>query len=180
MSVLSASRMTQGISVGHHDRTVAVLCITKNGVVRGKGWTRQTPSDALDATNWDGLCGTPWRNNLLLFEARGAFWGYGRFSPILMHLACIMLIMAGGRHVDDFTGVWGSNRRRKLNALCQRQLDANALSPTDAGGLAGKAIFFKTSCMGRVGRAAITLLYARHDARHFDTTETDSLGAALV
>ena len=30
-----ASRMTQGIFVGHHDRTGAVLCITKNGVVRG-------------------------------------------------------------------------------------------------------------------------------------------------
>ena len=29
-----ASRMTQGIFVGHHDRTGAVLCITKNGVVR--------------------------------------------------------------------------------------------------------------------------------------------------
>ena len=28
-----ASRMTQGIFVGHHDRTGAVLCITKNGVV---------------------------------------------------------------------------------------------------------------------------------------------------
>ena len=29
-----ANRMTQGIFVGHHDRTRAVLCITKNGVVR--------------------------------------------------------------------------------------------------------------------------------------------------
>ena len=28
-----ASRMTQGIFVGHHDRTGPVLCITKNGVV---------------------------------------------------------------------------------------------------------------------------------------------------
>ena len=37
-----ASRMTQGIFVGHHDRTGAVLRITKNGVVRGKSWTRQT------------------------------------------------------------------------------------------------------------------------------------------
>ena len=42
-----ASRMTQGIFVGHHDRTLAVLCVTKNGVVRGKSWTRQTLSDAL-------------------------------------------------------------------------------------------------------------------------------------
>ena len=55
-----ASRMTQGIFVGHHDRTGAALCITKNGIVRGKSWTRQTLSDAWDATNWDGLCGIPW------------------------------------------------------------------------------------------------------------------------
>ena len=31
-----ASHMTQGIFVGHHDRTGAVLCITRNGVVGGK------------------------------------------------------------------------------------------------------------------------------------------------
>ena len=31
-----ASRMTQGIFVGRHDRIVAVLCTTKKGVVRGK------------------------------------------------------------------------------------------------------------------------------------------------
>ena len=48
------------IFVGHHDRTGAVLCITKNGVVRGTIWTRQPLKDAWDATNWDGLCGTPW------------------------------------------------------------------------------------------------------------------------
>ena len=56
-----ASRMTQGIFVGRHDRTGAVLCITKNGVVRGKSWTRQTPSDDWESTNWEGLCGTPWQ-----------------------------------------------------------------------------------------------------------------------
>ena len=56
-----ASRMTQGIFVGHHDRTRAVLCITKNGVVRGKSWTRQTLSDGWESTNWDALCGTPWQ-----------------------------------------------------------------------------------------------------------------------
>ena len=32
--------MTQGIFVGHHDRTGAVLCNTKNGVARGKSWTK--------------------------------------------------------------------------------------------------------------------------------------------
>ena len=53
-----ASRMTQGNFVGHHDRTGAVWCISKNGVVRAKSWTRQTPSDAWEATTWDGLCGT--------------------------------------------------------------------------------------------------------------------------
>ena len=56
-----ASRMIQGILVGHHDRTGAVFCITKNGVVRGKSWTRQTLSDVWESTNWDGLCGTPWQ-----------------------------------------------------------------------------------------------------------------------
>ena len=52
--------MTQGIFVGYHDRTGAVLCITMNGVVRGKSCTRQTLSDAWDVTIWDGLRGTPW------------------------------------------------------------------------------------------------------------------------
>ena len=56
-----ASRMTQGIFVGHHDRTGAVLCITKDGVVRGKSWTRQTLSDAWESSNWEGLCATPWQ-----------------------------------------------------------------------------------------------------------------------
>ena len=56
-----ASRMTQGIFVGHHGRTGAVLCITKNGVVPRKNWTRQTLGGAWDATNWSGLCGTPWQ-----------------------------------------------------------------------------------------------------------------------
>ena len=37
------------------------MCITKNGVVRGKSWTRQTLSDAWESTNWGGLCGTPWQ-----------------------------------------------------------------------------------------------------------------------
>ena len=53
--------MTGGILVGHHDRTGAVLRITKTGVLRGKSWTRQTLSDAWESTNWEGLCGTPWQ-----------------------------------------------------------------------------------------------------------------------
>ena len=56
-----ASRMTHGIFVGHHDGTGAFLCITKNGVVRGQSWTRQTLCVAWDTTNWDSLCGTPWQ-----------------------------------------------------------------------------------------------------------------------
>ena len=53
--------MIQGIFVGHHDRTGAVLSISQNGVVRGKSWTRQTLSDAWESTNWEDLCGTPWQ-----------------------------------------------------------------------------------------------------------------------
>ena len=34
-----ASRMTQGIFVGHHDRTRAGLCSTNNGIVRRQSWT---------------------------------------------------------------------------------------------------------------------------------------------
>ena len=56
-----ASRMTQGIFVGHHGRTRAVVCITKNGVVRGKSWTRQTLSDPWESKNWEGLCATVWQ-----------------------------------------------------------------------------------------------------------------------
>ena len=41
------SRITQGIFVGHHDRTGAVLCITR-GVMRGDMWTRQFLKDAWD------------------------------------------------------------------------------------------------------------------------------------
>ena len=37
------------------------MCITKNGVVRGKSWTRQTLSDAWESMNWEGLCGIPWQ-----------------------------------------------------------------------------------------------------------------------
>ena len=56
-----ASRVTPGIFVGHHDRTGAVLRMTKNGVKRDKCWTRQPLNDAWDAASWDGLCVTPWQ-----------------------------------------------------------------------------------------------------------------------
>ena len=42
-----ASHMTQGIFVGHHDRTGAVSCVTKNGVVRGKKLDKTLGSDEL-------------------------------------------------------------------------------------------------------------------------------------
>ena len=54
-----ASRLTEGIYVDHHGGTAAVSCVTKNGVVRGKRWTRQPLNNAWDPTNWDVLCGTP-------------------------------------------------------------------------------------------------------------------------
>ena len=41
-----ASRMTQGIFVGHHDRTRAILYVAKSGIVRGKSRAQQTLSDA--------------------------------------------------------------------------------------------------------------------------------------
>ena len=61
VSVPLASPMTQGIFVGHHDRTGAVLWITNNGVVRGNSLAKQPLNDAWDAANWDGLCGTLWQ-----------------------------------------------------------------------------------------------------------------------
>ena len=57
VSVLLRARMTQEIFVGHHDRTRTVLWITKNGVVRGKNWTRQTLTRCLGI---DGLGGFVW------------------------------------------------------------------------------------------------------------------------
>ena len=54
-----ASRTTQGIIVGHHDRTGAVFVHHHKWIVRGKRWTRQLLSYARDATKWDGPCGTP-------------------------------------------------------------------------------------------------------------------------
>ena len=64
-----ACRMIQGVFVGHHDRTGAVLCITKDGVVWSKSWTRETLHDAWDATNWDDLCGIPWQMVTMDFES---------------------------------------------------------------------------------------------------------------
>ena len=59
---------SRNLFVGHRDRTGAVFCITKSGVVRGKSWTRQTISDAWESTNWEGLCGTPWQKKVTADE----------------------------------------------------------------------------------------------------------------
>ena len=42
-----------------------------------------------------------WRNNVLLFGAKGAVWGYGRFSDLSMHHP----LMVVGHYVDDFIGM---------------------------------------------------------------------------
>ena len=48
--------MTQGIFVGHHDRKGAVLCITKNGVVReAKVGQERHSVIAWESANWEGL-----------------------------------------------------------------------------------------------------------------------------
>ena len=49
-----ASLMARGIFVGHHDRTGAVLCSTKNGFVPSKSWTRQNIERCLgiDELGW--------------------------------------------------------------------------------------------------------------------------------
>ena len=49
----------QGILVGHHDRTRAIPFIIKSGIVRGKSRTRQTLSDAWEATIREDLFGNP-------------------------------------------------------------------------------------------------------------------------
>ena len=47
-------------NLGLHDRSGAVFVLQRI-VVRSKSWTRQPVNDAWDATNWDGLGGTPWQ-----------------------------------------------------------------------------------------------------------------------
>ena len=47
----------QGILVSHHDRTKAISCIIKSGIVRGKSRTKQNLSDAWESTIKKDLCG---------------------------------------------------------------------------------------------------------------------------
>ena len=48
-----ASSMMEGRFVGYHSRTGAVLCLTADGLKRGKSWTRQSLNDAWDITGFD-------------------------------------------------------------------------------------------------------------------------------
>ena len=57
--------------------------------------------------------------------------------------------------------------------------EAATLSPTDAGSLSGKAMFFVSSCVGRLGQAAVKPLYARQHARSRNTQLTPALTASL-
>ena len=71
-------------------------------------------------------------------------------------------------------------RRAKLAQLAQKHLDSSKLSPTDAGSFAGKAGFFATTCVGRVGRAATKPLFARqHATLHHAARLSPALRAPL-
>ena len=61
-------RIIQGIFVGHHDRTRAILHITKSGIVRGKSLTKQTVNDARESTIWEDLFDNPW--HMVITESR--------------------------------------------------------------------------------------------------------------
>ena len=59
MSVLS--RMTQGIFVGHHDRTGNSFTYYQEWSFARQKLDETDTERSLGATNWDGLCGTPWQ-----------------------------------------------------------------------------------------------------------------------
>ena len=61
MSVLLASRMTQGMFVGHHDRTGGVCALPRMELCEAKKAAQDRLSDAWESTNWEGWCGTPWQ-----------------------------------------------------------------------------------------------------------------------
>ena len=52
-------------------------------------------------------------------------------------------------------GSASSDRRRKLATITKSFLEATTLSPTDEWSLAAKAMFFMSSCIGRLGQAAV-------------------------
>ena len=72
------------------------------------------------------------------------------------------------------------NRRHKLRYACQKYFVATHCRPRESGSFGGKATVFNTSCMGRVGRVAVSLACVLHHASHHVATVTHSLRAALV
>ena len=54
-----ASRMFEGRLVGYHMRTGAVLLMTKDGIVRGRGVRRLAEDQAWSTEGIDELCGVP-------------------------------------------------------------------------------------------------------------------------
>ena len=69
-------------------------------------------------------------------------------------------------------------RRAKLEALAQRHLDAGKFSPTEAGSFAGKAGFFDSITLGRVGRAALKPVFARQHAKFHTSRLSPALTAS--
>ena len=61
-------RIIQGIFVGHHDRTRAILNMTKSGIVRSKKLTKQTLRDVWKSTVWEDLFDNPW--HMVIKETR--------------------------------------------------------------------------------------------------------------
>jgi hypothetical protein len=53
-------RMVEGRYVGHHGRTGAITILTKDGVVRGASFRRQTDADRWNAEGLDEVRGFPW------------------------------------------------------------------------------------------------------------------------
>ena len=71
------------------------------------------------------------------------------------------------------------DRRRKLSAFAKNILLQHTLSPTTAGSFVGKAMFFDSSTVGHVGRAAAKPLYVRQHSPTHTITLTPSLVAAV-
>ena len=109
--------------------------------------------------------------------ALSAFGGFGELNGLL---GCVMKRSKPsppaanqsllGVHLDVSSScatVAPTERRgAKLAQLAEKHLDTSKLSPTNARSFAGKAGFFATSCVGRVGRAATKPLFARQKATH--------------
>ena len=55
-----ASSMVEGRLVGYHMRTGAVLLMTKDGIIRGRGVRRLDADQAWSTEGIDELCGVPW------------------------------------------------------------------------------------------------------------------------